>query len=1025
MLVGEPGIGKSRLAHEVADRARAAGVATYWGRCWESGGQPAFWPWIQILREVVRAVGPDELAAVLGGGVADLARLVPEVAGPGAEAAGSPLTSSDAQFRLFDAVARFLVGAARRAPMLLILEDLHAGDRSTAELLDFVARSIDGASIAVVGTYRDADARVAGLTDLLCKAGRSARTLSLGPLAPAEVAALVRSFADDELAADGLERLVRASEGNPLFVGELVRRGDADGVPDGIAAVIRERLGALPPSTSTVLEEASVIGRDIDVAVLAAAVARPAADIHADLQPAVAQQMLAAHGSDRYSFAHILVRETLYRSLAPPRRLALHRAVANALGTRPARERQVSEIAYHYDQAGPAAGAEAIAAYRDAAAVADGRLAYGEVAQLLSRALQLHTQVAPDDRAGRCELLIDLGRAYGRAGHPDDARQSCVEAVELARELDNSELRARAALVYGSVYTLGRTDSRLVELLEDALAHLSDEHSGLRARCSARLAAALQPSPDPAGPIAMAMDALALARSVGDPHILLETLRSVASALMDLEDPRVRVAVNREHVDLARKLGDGADVLRGTARLVLDYAELGDMASADATVEAYVREAAAVDHPPYEWQAVSLRAMRLIMRGCFDEAAVLVERATEIAAAAADPQLLFYTEIQALGLARARYDDDGLREQLPRAQFLDAVGDRIGRLVRAAFYAHLEDRAQVAALIGELDTAAFINRGDPHLETCAAEVAFALDWDELAAATYPELRPMAHRNASWGLVCMVCDGPTERGLALCCAARGDIAGAARHFDAAVARCGDEQPGALARVLYEHGLVQLRPGGDRERARQLLASARELATSLGMTGLERRIDVAGAGSAVRPAAAADEVRMYRDGEVWAVEYRGEATRCKDSKGLHILARLLAEPGREFHVLDLVGTGEAVDGGDAGELLDDQAIASYRARLTDLRAEVAEAEDWNDRARSERAQREIDALTAELAGAVGLGGRKRTAGTAAERARVNVRKRLRHALRRIGEQQPALARYLDKTVKTGVFCSYEPV
>jgi hypothetical protein len=147
--------------------------------------------------------------------------------------------------------------------------------------------------------------------------------------------------------------------------------------------------------------------------------------------------------------------------------------------------------------------------------------------------------------------------------------------------------------------------------------------------------------------------------------------------------------------------------------------------------------------------------------------------------------------------------------------------------------------------------------------------------------------------------------------------------------------------------------------------------------------------------------------------------------KHARGMQMLAELVAAPGREVHALALMGSdGEAADGGDAGELLDKEAIADYRERLRALDAELAEAESWSDTGRAARARAERDAIATELARGVGLGGRARRASAAAERARVNVQRRVRGAIKMIGQSLPDLGAYLERTVRTGTFCSYEP-
>ena len=144
-------------------------------------------------------------------------------------------------------------------------------------------------------------------------------------------------------------------------------------------------------------------------------------------------------------------------------------------------------------------------------------------------------------------------------------------------------------------------------------------------------------------------------------------------------------------------------------------------------------------------------------------------------------------------------------------------------------------------------------------------------------------------------------------------------------------------------------------------------------------------------------------------------------------MQMLARLVAAPGREIHVLDLMGASIAdkpVDSGDSGEALDEQARRDYRRRLESLREQLEEAETHHDLAAAEAAREEIEQLTAELSRAFGLGGRARRTGSNVERARVNVQRRLKHAVERIAVECPAAGKHLDWALRTGSFCSYRP-
>jgi hypothetical protein len=232
--------------------------------------------------------------------------------------------------------------------------------------------------------------------------------------------------------------------------------------------------------------------------------------------------------------------------------------------------------------------------------------------------------------------------------------------------------------------------------------------------------------------------------------------------------------------------------------------------------------------------------------------------------------------------------------------------------------------------------------------------------------------------------------------------------------------------------------------DRERAEEFLARTLETAGELGMSALESRATTLARDATSAPIRArasepiAHSTVFRREGEYWSIAYEGDAFRLRDSKGLRYLARMLREPGRELHALDLVAGETGAERaerttepglmpaslGAAGEILDPQAKAEYRRRLDELEAEVDEARALGDPERAARADEERDFLVRELAGAIGLGGRDRRMGSPSERARVSVTRAIRGALARIGDQNSALGDHLERTIRTGTYCSYTP-
>jgi tetratricopeptide (TPR) repeat protein len=319
-----------------------------------------------------------------------------------------------------------------------------------------------------------------------------------------------------------------------------------------------------------------------------------------------------------------------------------------------------------------------------------------------------------------------------------------------------------------------------------------------------------------------------------------------------------------------------------------------------------------------------------------------------------------------------------------------------------------------------------------------AEPVAAIADAAMAGKLYQGLVSWSAPVISYGRSGMSCGGPTDLALGLLAHTCGRIDQAARHFERAleVSSRANLQPYQVqARHWYARLLLERRGPGDAERARTLIDEGQALAGTLGLETFPRRLAQLQAPASAPPAArasaplpAAPAFTFVREGDYWTVRSGEAVCRLKDSRGVQMLAELCAQPGREFHVLALSGGGGDDGGalaGDAGEALDAEAMADYRARVEELDEEIAEAESFGDPARASRAQEERAAIARELAQGVGLGGRARRVGGAAERARTNVQRRIRGAIKKIGETIPALGAYLDRTVRTGTFCSYEPL
>ncbi|MEJ1937154.1 AAA family ATPase, partial [Nostoc sp. NIES-2111] len=300
LLSGEPGIGKTRTAVELAVRAEGEGAQVLWGRCHEEAGAPPYWPWSQVLRDLIAALDEDALAADLGAGAPDIAEVIPELRArlPGV---GPPTPTQDpaeARFRLFASLARFLLAASRRRPRVVVLDDLHWADAPSLRFLRFIAPDLGGSGLLLLGTYRENElSRRHPLSDALGDLTRSRRTSRLlhAETTQPEARDLV-SMAAGTAPAPWLVHAIHAqTEGNPLFLREIVRylrerglltavadaprRGlpEALRIPEGVREVIGQRLTLLPPACNEVLRTASVIGRQfsLDVLLRAAGVHAP------------------------------------------------------------------------------------------------------------------------------------------------------------------------------------------------------------------------------------------------------------------------------------------------------------------------------------------------------------------------------------------------------------------------------------------------------------------------------------------------------------------------------------------------------------------------------------------------------------------------------------------------------------------------------------------------------------------------------------------------------------------------------
>lgn len=311
-----------------------------------------------------------------------------------------------------------------------------------------------------------------------------------------------------------------------------------------------------------------------------------------------------------------------------------------------------------------------------------------------------------------------------------------------------------------------------------------------------------------------------------------------------------------------------------------------------------------------------------------------------------------------------------------------------------------------------------------------ADVVAELDDRSLAVPLLARLSPYVELNGMGPPE--ISSGPIARPVALLEDMLDRVDESEQHFVDAIdrARAMGARPW-LAHSLHEYARMLARHAGtdDDEHVDALLDEAATIGRELGMQDLLQRL----AGDGDRPATLdGGEQAFRREGEYWTVTYGRRSVRLKDSKGNRYLAALLAAPGRDIAAVDLavMGTAEGATAGargsaaDGGDVLDSQSRAAYRRRIEELQAEIDEAQSWNDPERAARAEEELDALVEQLAAATGLGGRDRTFGSDAERARQRVKKAISASLGRINSEHPELGDHLARTIRTGFYCRYDP-
>jgi tetratricopeptide (TPR) repeat protein len=830
--------------------------------------------------------------------------------------------------------------------------------------------------------------------------------------------------------------------------------------------VIGRRIGFLSERCRRVLGLASVLGREFRLDALAEVSGLSADELFAVIDEAVAARVATEVPGPigRMRFSHALVRDALYEELGGARRVRLHREVGETLERVYADEleQHLAELAHHFCEGAPGGDVDKAVDYaRRAGERAAALLAYEEGVRLFRLALEVLGMKGSSKGEARCRLLLALGDCQAREGDLAGAKETFLRAAAVARQEGLAQELADAALGYGGRFVWARagSDRHVVPLLEEALRSLPEGDREIRVRLIARLAGALRDHDPPDRQDRRSREAVDMARRIGHPATLSYALEGRFAATWWPDNAEDRLAVASEMLRLGEEAEDQERMMQGHDFRMTAFIELGDVPAVDAELEHMAVLVDKLRQPAQRWLFLGVSAMRSLFDGRFEEAERLILEAQRLGQRAQEWDAVFGTRMQTYMLRL---------EQGRLAEIEDMVGRSVAeyptrfafRCLQAHLYRELDRPLEARRAFDQLAVRGFadIRRDNDWLFEMSflPEVADFLGDVDRAAILYDLLVPYAGRLA-------VTAGEASTGSVSRCL--GVVASMLRRWDEAV-RHFDEALGWnaamgarpwVAHTQYDYARMLLsRDGpGDRERAAEFLSGALETCWELGMTALDRKVtaELTGAGisadsttlveaPSAGPTAGACVFR--REGEYWSIRFEQVAFRLRDSKGLRYLARLLGDPGREFLALeiaqagltsgstrggpsverDLRESGIRASSGDTGANLDARAKDAYRRRLEELQGELDEAEGRADSGRAAGIREEMDALVHQLAGAVGLGGRDRRAPSDAERARVSVTKAIRAAVARIGEHSPALGRHLDRTIRTGTFCSYLP-
>ncbi len=859
LLTGEAGIGKTRTAELLTERARGFGALVV-----ATGAEPGdspHRPWARALRSLA-AADPEAFDSLRADQRADLARVFAE---PGAE---SSLRDHDAgstlRARFFESAEAFVSRVAAKRPLALILEDLHIADSESLWLLDFVAPALVSLPIVIVATCRDQEGRDSVLHSRALD--RLLRSIALerwplSGLTREEIGEFVRLAEVDEPDPQLIATLAEQTAGNPLLLAESLRSLDNRGLltatrgktewaallPIGIRHLVAPKLKVLSRSALDFLGCAATRGLESEWALLVRC-CDDEGDVEDSRRACEAADLLLpnANGS-RLRFPHVLVREAVLSELVPEgdARRVMHARIAAALdedGDGDAAGEALAARAHHTCMAVPRVEPHIAAKLAMAAAQqASRQLGFERAADWYQRALDALQFDPDDDIEMRARILLGLGAAQIQAFGLDSSRVSYSQAADHARAIDRPDLFAQAALGFAHrPSSSGSGDAEVIALLEEALPHATRIDAALAVRVRSRLAAELRYSAQERSS-AMIEEAILDARRIGDPALLAQTLDDCSFVRPSSLDPEGWLALNSEIVRAARAARDLELELMGHKGRVTGFLELGDVNAMDRELHALERTAGELRTPYARWLGAAMHATRALMDGDFASAERHILASAEPAERADSPDVAVEMLAQAAYLrleqGRAAEIEEAARSQVRRFPDMPAWRATLARLLISS--GRREDAHHELA---ELTASGFDrvprDRGLMPTLALASEVARELGDTKAAGLLYDALRPYARLSvvAGSGLLYY---GPVAHHLGQLAAVRADWDTALTHFaaaDAAEERAGARLWQARTRAARARMLIERNRPGERDQARHVASEIAEMAASRGWLAL---------------------------------------------------------------------------------------------------------------------------------------------------------------------------------------------